>query len=142
MFDTAEAIDKLKGICDESEERVWTEKDLKKEYQVSFVRAGTTETLVFEVEEYMGLLRMLNGKYGNGYLAHTWNVNFHKAADVEYRVPLPGLLQMRDWIWNDFKKVSNPHDLGHKGEIVHLTFKDRLPKDVSWEEVLKGRASQ
>lgn len=142
MFDTAQAIDLSGDICDESDERVWTEKDLKKEYQVSFVRAGTTETLVFEVEEYIGLLRMLNGKYGNSYRAHTWKVRFNKANGVEYWIPLPGLLQMADWIWNDFKNVSDPRDLGHKGELVHVIFKGRLPKGISRVEILNERDSQ
>lgn len=110
----------------EGEARVWTEGEMKKMNGVRFIRMGNNETLVFTVDAYLGPHRLINERYGNPYNAHIWKVRFHRANNVDYRVPLPGLLQIKDWIWDQYFKTNEPKELGADGALLKITFRTTL----------------
>ncbi len=92
-------------VCD-NEPRVrvgpdypFTENELKDRYGVEFIRTPHNERLVFENASYLDVHDIQNQKFGYGYLAHVWRVDFLAVGVLDFKQPMPGLLQITVKRW-------------------------------------------
>ena len=86
-------------LVDDGIDLPYLEEELLVKYKVEYVRTPVNETCVLQDAEYKGVHRVLNVKFGFGYRAHVWQVNFVVVDGREHDEPVPGLLQVTVKRW-------------------------------------------
>ena len=86
-------------LVDDGIDLPYLEEELLVKYRVEYVRTPVNETCVLQDAEYKGVHRVRNLKFGFGYRAHIWRVNFVTVDGKEHDEPIPGLLQITVKRW-------------------------------------------
>jgi hypothetical protein len=79
--------------------RPYTEDETKGIIGVEFIRTPFNERVVFQNARYLGRNEIVNAKFGYAYGAYLWLVEFLCVGMIDFKEPLPGILQITCKRW-------------------------------------------
>ncbi|MFH1579807.1 MAG: hypothetical protein ABIE25_06580 [Thermoplasmatota archaeon] len=93
-------------------ERVWKQMELYTALGLDFWRVLENEVAILSVGDYRGLFRIQNLTHKTDYMAHVFQVDFHRVDKTNYPdCPRHGAWEIAEYRWRESFGDASPYDL-------------------------------